>query len=91
MSKLFRPDRPDALIEEALRGPSQDTTAIINQLGSLLAGITRQLDLLIRLECGALKRADLRASIQAAEAQARALTDVTEEVPAGAEGDPATE
>ena len=89
MSKLFRTDRPDALIEEALKGPSQDTIAIINQLGSLLGGITRQLDLLIRLECGALKRADLRASILAAEAQARALSEATEGVEAGAAGDPA--
>ena len=49
-----------------VRGPSSDTEALLNALHSLyqvLMGISNQLDLLVRLECGQLKRAVLRSNL----------------------------
>jgi hypothetical protein len=65
MSKLHIPGLGE------VSAPSSDTSLILQQLGQLVAGlnaITGQLDMLIRLECGAAKRAEVKARVQAFDA-----------------------
>jgi len=80
MSKLFRTDKPDldAMIAQAQQGPSPDAVAIVNNLGRLLAGISNQLDLLIKLECNFIKRRDLHEQLLAAQAEANLMAEVAE-------------
>lgn len=46
---------------------SQDAIVIVQELGRMLQGVSQQLEVLIRLECGAMNKHKLRDQIVAAE------------------------
>lgn len=62
----------DGILEQALRQPGADAqflAAHLNGLASLLQGVSNQLDLLIRLECGSRSREEVRRKIDEFDAE----------------------
>lgn len=68
MKELLTPSGPVQVLEEGEEAPlTPYENASLNTLGA----IARMLDLLVRLECGALKRIDLKKDILEAEQAVR--------------------